>query len=74
MAYVVAFNWISNTIVVMFFPILTEYLLNGNPCLLFAFFTISCVIGAVFNYKYMIETKDKTEKEIRQEYIRATLC
>lgn len=32
------------------------------------------VMGALFNWKYMIETKDKTEKAIMEEYQAAKCC
>lgn len=74
MPYIVACNWFTYSLVAFFFPIITEHLLSGNPCLLFLFFACVCGIGALFNWCYMIETKDKTEKAIMSEYKAAKFC
>ena len=50
------------------FPILTEKVLEKNPAILFCFFTGWCFLSFIFNWKYVIETKDKTEKAIQEEY------
>jgi hypothetical protein len=54
MPYIVACNWISYGLVAFFFPIITEHLLGGNPCLLFLLFACLCLIGCLFNCKYMV--------------------
>jgi hypothetical protein len=63
--YSTASNWISASLVIILFPIATEDLLNGNPGVLFVFFTVWCLGSFVFNYLFVLETKDKTEKNIR---------
>jgi hypothetical protein len=73
-SYIVACNWLSYGLVALLFPIITQHLLGGNPCLMFLIFTVISVIGALFNWRYMIETKDKTEKAIREEYKAIKVC
>lgn len=58
--YSTAGNWISASIVIILFPIITEDVLDGNPGFLFIFFTVWCLCSFVFNHYFMIETKDKT--------------
>ena len=36
--------------------------------MIFFFFGIISALSAIFFYKYMIETKDKTDKEIINQY------
>jgi MFS family permease len=72
--YSTASNWISASLVIILFPIATDDLLNGNPGVLFIFFTAWCLGSFVFNYFYVLETKDKTEKAIREEYSNKQLC
>lgn len=72
--YSTASNWISASLVVIFFPIMTEDVLDGNPGVLFIFFTAWCICSFVFNYFFVLETKDKNEKTIREEYLKVKLC
>jgi MFS family permease len=60
-----AANWISAASVIIMFPIISDNVLNGNPAILFIFFTAWCFGSFLFNLKYIIETKDKEEKVIR---------
>lgn len=68
MPYIVSFNWISYGLIAYLFPIVTESVLGGNPGNIFIFFGLICVLSAVLFWKFMIETKDKTEKDITSEY------
>lgn len=72
--YSTASNWISASLVIILFPIMTENVLGGNPALLFVFFTAWCFGSFIFNYFFVIETKDKSEKAIREEYADIKLC
>lgn len=72
--YSTAFNWISASLVIILFPIATDDLLDGNPGALFIFFTAWCIGSFVFNQLFVLETKDKTEKAIREEYANKRLC
>ena len=63
-----AANWICASLIIIMFPILTEKVLEKNPAILFCFFTGWCFLSFIFNWKYVIETKDKTEKAIQEEY------
>lgn len=67
-------NWLAGSVVIILFPILTEDFLNGNPAILFSFSTAWCLGSAIINYFYVLETKDKTEKEIRQDYAKLKIC
>jgi hypothetical protein len=58
--YSTTMSWISSSIVIVLFPILTEDYLNGNPAVLFAFSTVWCLGSAIINYFFILETKDKT--------------
>jgi hypothetical protein len=58
--YAVAFNWISASVVIILFPILTDDYLNGNPAFLFIFSTAWCFASCNINYFCIVETKDKT--------------
>lgn len=67
-------SWLSGSFVVILFPILTEDYLNGNPAILFAFSAAWCLAATIINYLFALETKDKTEKDIREEYKKIKLC
>lgn len=55
-----AANWISASLIIMLFPIMTEHLLNDNPSVLFAFFAVWCILSFVLHLRYVVETKDKS--------------
>lgn len=59
-------NWLAAALVTFIYPILVE--LVGNPSLMFLIFTASVTAGYLLNEKWMIETKGKTEWQIRKEY------
>lgn len=69
--YSTAANWIGALIVIMFFPILSSSLTTAP---LFIFFTAWCFCSFIFNHKFVVETKDKTEREIGEEYAEKKLC
>lgn len=52
--YSTASNWISASLVIILFPIMTEDILNGNPGVLFVFFTAWCIGSFVFNYFFVL--------------------
>ena len=58
--YSTASIWICASLVIILFPIITDNVLNKNPGLLFVFFTVWCVGSFVFNFFFVLETKDKT--------------
>lgn len=58
--YSTASNWICASLVIILFPIITDNVLDKNPGLLFVFFTVWCVGSFVFNFFFVLETKDKT--------------
>lgn len=72
--YSITLNWLSGSFVVILFPILTIDLLNQNPAILFGFSAAWCIGGAVINYFFVIETKDKIEKDIRNQYKKLQIC
>ena len=55
-----ATNWISASLVIILFPIMTEHLLNKNPATLFAIFAVWCIVSFVLHIRYVVETKDKS--------------
>ena len=55
-------NLIGGTIIIMLFPIAST--LFGNKAYLFGFFVIWGLTVLFVNHKYLIETKDKTRKQI----------
>ena len=55
-----ATNWISASLVIILFPILSDDVFNKNPTYLFAFFGIWCIVSFIINLKFVIETKGKT--------------
>jgi hypothetical protein len=58
-------NLIGGTIIIMLFPISsTEF---GNKAYLFGFFIFWGLAVLFVNHKYLVETKDKTRKQIYQE-------
>lgn len=60
--FTTAANWISASLIVILFPIVSDHLLGGNPGMLFLFFGVWCFCSLVFNQRFMVETKNKTEK------------
>jgi hypothetical protein len=59
-------NWTVAALVAFFYPLVVE--LTGNPSLIFFLFSIFVFSGYIINKKWMVETKDKPEWQIRKEY------
>lgn len=59
-------NWASASLVIIAFPILSNAFGTSVP--LFLFFAAWSVASLFVNKKLLIETKGKTEKQIREEY------
>lgn len=59
-------NWLAAACVTFVYPILVE--LVGNPSLMFLIFTANVTIGYLLNERWMVETKGKTEWQIRKIY------
>jgi hypothetical protein len=72
--YSVTSSWLSGSVIVILFPILTKDYLNNDPKYLFIFTTVWSFASAVINYFFLLETKDKTEKEIRDAYKNLSIC
>ena len=70
----IAMNWIGASIVVVLFPIVTDNLLGGNPAVLFFIFMAWCTGALVLNYLFMVETKGKNERQIREEFEARKTC
>lgn len=66
--FATASNWISASFIIILFPIFTDHLLEGDPAPLLLFFGLYCLGSWIFNHFFMVETKHKTEKQIREEY------
>lgn len=58
-------TWIFASIVIILFPILKTSVLNGSPSILFLFFCAWMTVSFFVNQKVLVETKDKTEHQIR---------
>lgn len=71
--YTTTVNWLTGSIVVTLFPILAEDVLN-NPAPVFIFFSVYCGLCVVFNFFFMVETKGKTQLEIKQEFKEINVC
>jgi hypothetical protein len=54
-----ASNWISCSLVIILFPILSEKVLGGHPTALFGFFGAWCLVSFIVDMKVVIETKGK---------------
>ena len=62
-------NWCSSSLVILLFPIIKQNVLGGNPGLLFVFFTCWSIAAFIVNRFFLLETKDKTQLQIKLEYI-----
>jgi SP family arabinose:H+ symporter-like MFS transporter len=63
--YTTLANWAGASITVILFPIIGKHLRNGT---LFFFFAGWCLLSLVFNHKYVVETRNKTDKEIKRSF------
>lgn len=61
-------NWFFATLIISSFPIIRSQSENKDVPGLFLFYSICILIALVVCLKLMVETKDKTEIEIREEY------
>lgn len=64
--FATATNWGTASLIMLLFPVIKERLPNKNPALLFVFFAIWCGGAFFFNKKFLIETRNKTEKQIAE--------
>ncbi len=62
--YATATNWGTASVITLMFPVIKDQLPKKNPAWLFMFFALWCGLSFVFNKKFLIETRNKTEKEI----------
>ena len=58
--YSTATNWITCSMVIILFPLLTDNVLKDDPTILFGIFGAWCLISFIFHVKFVIETKDKS--------------
>lgn len=58
-------NLMGGTIIIMMFPIASVQL--GSKAYLFGFFVFWGLASLIVNYRYLVETKDKTRKQIYEE-------
>lgn len=63
-----ALNWTTSSLVIIMFPIIKDNVLHGNPYIAFIFFGGCCFMTFVISRMFMLETKDKTQREILEEY------
>jgi hypothetical protein len=71
--YTTTVNWFTGSLVVTLFPILADGVLT-NPAPIFVFFVVYCTLSFIFNQFFMVETKGKTQFEIKQEFKELKLC
>lgn len=64
-SYASMVNWLACGATLILFPIIGEYLRIG---FLFLFLSVWCLVSLVINHKCIVETRNKAEREIRQEY------
>ena len=60
-----AMNWIGSATVVILFPAITDNYLHKNPWPFYVFFAIYNFIATAINKVYLVETKDKSDKQIK---------
>ena len=63
--YATMLNWLGAAIAVIITPIVTEAN-DGNPYIVFLFFGTVTLVFYICNYCLVVETKDKTSKEVAQ--------
>ena len=65
-------GWVSAGIISVLFPVfMSEF---ENPYPIFLFFAIWCLASFIVNSIFMVETKDKTEKEIYDDFDSKPFC
>ena len=63
-------NWSFSALSVLLFPIIKARLPGENPAPMFLFFALWSLGSFFANKKYVIETKGKTERQIKEAYAR----
>lgn len=63
-----AANWFCSTLITILFPILTADVFGDELWPVFLFFGCWNFGALVVNRFYLLETKDKTERQIREDY------
>lgn len=63
-------NWAGAILSILLFPIIKAKLPNQNPALLFFFFAIWSGASYVLNKKFVVETRNKSEAQIYDDYKR----
>ncbi len=66
--YATTVNWISAALVMLVFPVIIDTLPNKNGGYVFLFFAIWTTFSYLFNRKFLIETQNKGEKQIFEEF------
>ncbi len=61
-------SWTSCSLVMLLFPIIKKALPGENPAFLFLFFASWGFVSFFINRKYVLETRNKGEKQIFSEY------
>jgi membrane protein implicated in regulation of membrane protease activity len=59
-------NWATAALMAFAYPLVVE--LTGSPALIFFLFAVFVLAGYAVNRKWMVETKDKPEWQVRHEY------
>jgi len=63
-------NWGFSAICILLFPIIKARLPGANPAPMFMFFALWSLGAFLVNKKYVVETKGKTEGQIKEAYSR----
>jgi MFS family permease len=58
-------NWFGTIVISFTFPVLVDHI---DMWIIFVFFAVSCLLGAIFIYFYVVETKGLTSKEIEAAF------
>lgn len=61
-------NWGGCVVTVLLFPIIRSAL--GSPAGIFFFLGAYCFAGAAINHFFLVESKNKSQREISDEYYR----
>lgn len=61
-------NWGGAASVMIAFPILLDRLPDRNPASIFLFFAVFLAASLIVTSRCMLETKDKYEHQIQEEY------
>lgn len=72
--FATAVNWVGASLVIVLFPIIKENVLHGNPFIAFVFFASCLFLTLVIFRIFLLETKDKNQRQIREEYASVKIC